>query len=50
MKKAESIALALSGVISFISAAFRPIVWLLTVSTNLVLKLLGVDPNEEDDD
>ena len=50
MKKAESIALALSGVISFISAAFRPIVWLLTVSTNLVLKLLGVDPNEEDDE
>ena len=50
MKKAESIALALSGVISFISAAFRPIVWLLTVSTNLVLRLLGVDPNEEDDE
>ena len=50
MKKAESIALALSGVISFISAAFRPIVWLLTVSTNLVLKLLGVDPNEKDDE
>ena len=24
--------------------------WLLTVSTNLVLKLLGVDPNEEDDE
>lgn len=40
----------MSGVISFISAAFRPIVWLLTVSTNLVLKLLGVDPNEEDDE
>lgn len=49
MKKAESIALALSGIISFISAAFKPIVWLLTSSTNFVLKLLGVDPNEEDD-
>lgn len=49
MKKAESIALALSGIISFISAAFKPLVWLLTSSTNLVLKLLGIDPNEEDD-
>ncbi len=50
MKKAEKIALALSGLISFISALFRPIVWLLTASTNLVLKVMGVDPNEEENE
>ncbi len=49
MKRAESIALALSGIIAFISAAFRPVVWLLTASTNLVLRLIGIDPNADDD-
>ena len=34
---------------SFISIIFRPIVGLLSVSTNLVLRLMGIDPNETDD-
>ncbi|MBQ3537416.1 MAG: DUF21 domain-containing protein, partial [Clostridia bacterium] len=45
MKKAESLALGLSGLISFISKAFAPIVWFLTVSTNGMLRLFGIDPN-----
>ena len=34
----------------FVSIIFAPIVWLLTVSTNGVLKLLGIDPNAEEDE
>ena len=28
---------------------FAPLVWLLTASTNGILRLLGIDPNEDDD-
>lgn len=49
MKKAESLALGLSGILRFFSAIFRPIVWLLTLSTNGVLKLVGFNPNEPDE-
>ena len=44
MKKTEAIALGLSGLISGISVLFRPIVWFLSVSTNGVLRLLGINP------
>ncbi len=50
MKKAESLALGLSGIIAFIAKVFSPIVWLLTVSTNLVLRLFGIDPNENEEE
>lgn len=46
MKRAESFALGVSGAIGVISRLFAPIVWLLSVSTNAVLRLLGIDPNE----
>ncbi len=49
MKKAESLALGISGLISFISKAFAPIVWFLTVSTNRMLRLFGIDPNEHEE-
>lgn len=47
MHKAEQLALAMSGLILGISKIFIPIVWLLTVSTNGLLRLLGEDPNAE---
>lgn len=50
MKKAEGLALALSGAISFISGLFAPLVWLLTVSTNGILRIFGIDPNEQNDE
>ncbi len=50
MKKAESLALGLSGLLSVISKLFAPIVWLLTASTNGVLRLMGIDPNAEDEE
>ena len=48
MRKAEKMALGLSGTIGFISGAFAPLVWLLTCSTNGVLRLMGIDPHAED--
>lgn len=50
MRKAEGVALGLSGLVSFISRLFAPIVWLLTASTNGVLRLLGIDPNQNDEE
>ena len=45
MRKAESLALGMSGLVSGISKLCAPLVWLLTVSTNGVLRLMGIDPN-----
>ncbi len=50
MRKAEKLSLAISGLVSFISKLFAPIVWLLTVSTNAILRLVGIDPNEKDEE
>lgn len=50
MKKSETLGLAMSTVISFISKIFAPIVALLTVSTNGILRLIGIDPNAKDDE
>jgi len=50
MKRSEQLALGISGLVSGISAAFKPIVWLLTVSTNAVLRLMGIDPNEAEEE
>lgn len=37
-------------VITFCSVLFRPVVWLLSVSTNGLLRLLGIDPNAEEEE
>lgn len=50
MRHAEKVALALSGLISFVSRIFAPLVFLLTASTNGVLRLFGVDPNETEEE
>ena len=49
MKHKEQLAEAVCGIITFLAAALRPIIWLLTVSTNGVLRLFGIDPNEKED-
>ncbi len=48
MKNAEKLALFLSGLLYLIAKLFAPLVWLLTASTNGVLRLLGIDPNSSD--
>ncbi len=50
MKKSEQLAMGISGLVSGISVVFKPIVWFLSVSTNMVLRLCGIDPNETDDE
>lgn len=49
MKKSEQLAMSISGLVSGISVAFKPIVWFLSISTNLVLRLCGIDPTEAED-
>jgi len=49
MRKAEKLALAMSGLVYFIAKLFAPVVWLLTVSTNAILRLLGFDPHADDE-
>ena len=49
MKKADSMALSMSGMLYGVSRAFAPLVFLLTVSTNLILKLMGINPEEEEE-
>lgn len=46
MKRSESIARTVSGMMIAMTAALRPIIWLLTVSTNGVLRLCGIDPED----
>jgi len=50
MKNAEKLALRLSGLVNLISKLFTPVVWVLTASTNLMLRLLGMNPDEEDEE
>lgn len=49
MKKAEGLALGMSGMLTMVSKFFAPLVWLLTASTNGILKLLGINPEDEDE-
>ncbi len=50
MRKSEQLALGMSQLIYVVSKIFGPVVWLLTVSANGILKLLGINPDEEDDE
>ena len=49
MKKTEAMALGMSGMLYAVSKAFAPLVFLLTVSTNGVLRLIGIDPEEQEE-
>lgn len=50
MKKAEKMALGFSGLMAVCAKIFAPIVWVLTKSTNVVLRLFGIDPNAEENE
>lgn len=49
MKRPEAIGLRISGPVYAISRIFKPLVLLLSVSTNAMLRLLGIDPDEADE-
>lgn len=50
MKNAESIALGMASMLSVIAKLFAPLVWLLTASTNGMLRMFGIDPNQEEEE
>ena len=45
--RAEEIALASAFIVNVLTQLFRPIIWVLSHSTNLVLRLFGMDPKEK---
>ena len=45
--KSESIAMATSLLIDQVAKVFRPVIWLLSNSTELIMKLFGVNSNSE---
>jgi len=45
LQRAERFALALGPVVDRVSKITRPVIWLLSVSTNAVVRLLGADPS-----
>lgn len=49
MRNKEKLAELFCGFISFLANVLRPIIWLLTVSTNAVLRICGIDPNEKEE-
>ena len=49
MRNAEKMALGMSGMLKFVSCVFAPFVWILTKSTNGLLRLLHINPDEQDD-
>ena len=49
MKHKEKLANGVCGMISVLTTVLKPIIWFLTVSTNLVLRLFGIDPHAKDD-
>lgn len=50
MKKAEALSLALANFLYIIAKICRPIVWFLTASTNLVLRIIRINPAEEEEE
>jgi putative hemolysin len=45
MQRAEAVARFVGPVLNGVAKLFRPLIWLLTVSTNTLVRLLGVDPH-----
>jgi len=50
MKKCEGIALGLAGLLNAVSKVFKPIVFVLSASTNGLLRLIRINPDEEDEE
>ncbi|MBP3599735.1 MAG: HlyC/CorC family transporter [Clostridia bacterium] len=48
MKHNEKLADAVCGMISGLATILKPIIWLLTVATNGILRIFGIDPHEKE--
>lgn len=49
MQNPEVISFKVAGVLIFFSKIFRPFIWLLSSSSDLVVKCMGIDPNKNED-
>ncbi len=49
MRHKEKLASGVCGIISFLTAVLKPIIWLLSVSTNGMLRLFGIDPHAKEE-
>lgn len=49
MKHKEKLADAACGIITVLTVILKPIIWFLSVSTNAVLRLLGVNPKDDNE-
>lgn len=50
MKKSEKIAMNMAAPLRVIAVIFTPVVWFLSISTNIVLRICGVDPNQTEEE
>ena len=50
MKKTEAVARFTVGAVTSVAAVFRPVIWLLSKSTNGVLRALHIDPKADEED
>lgn len=49
MKNPEKLAVSMYGLIRFVQTITAPLVWILNISANAVLRLIGVDPNKAEE-
>lgn len=49
MRYKEKVSQGFCGIIAFLTAVLKPIIWLLTISTNGTLRIFGIDPNEKEE-
>jgi len=47
LKKADALAFAISGIVLFFSRLLKPAVWLLTKTTNGLLRVIGINPETD---
>ena len=47
LKKADSLSFAISGIVLFFSRLLKPAVWLLTKTTNGLLRVIGINPETD---
>ena len=45
--RTEEISLASAGIIDVLAKFFRPVIWLLSHSTDIVVRIFGIDPKEQ---
>ncbi|AOS65351.1 hemolysin family protein [Actinoalloteichus hymeniacidonis] len=50
LQKSESVSLFVAPVLDRIAGVTRPIIWLLSHSTNLVVRLFGLDPRQQNEE